>query len=262
MEKRSELITTALGKTKEILLPSGNIVVIREQNGEDDTILTNAKDSAEGISFDKFICSIVISSKQHGDKAITLADIKNMRLRDKYAILFESRIFSLGGLLTYQYIWGEKEKPVSYEEDLTTYIWDYTKPFPQEGDENYFEYRIEPYPENVSEVELELQSGKVIKFNFLNGESEIYLSTLTDDVKSINSQLIARDIKIKGPDGAWVKIHNFRQFSSRDMMEIRSAVKKYDSEFQPFSEIEHPTNGKKAIVNLTVTLDFFLPVLI
>lgn len=258
---REQAISEAIGKTKEVTLPSGNVVLIREQTGEDDSILTNTKSSSEGNSFDKFIAAIVVSSKKHDNKQLTLQDVTKMRLRDKYAILFNSRIFSLGNILQFEYTWEGNKLPTAYEEDLNQYVWDYSKPFPKEGEQDYYKYRIKPYPEKGDIIEATLSSGKEISFNFLDGQGEIFLSRLNESTRNINSPLRARNLKIKGPDGNYHLVELFKEFTSKDMMEIRSLVNKYDEEYFPLTELVNPETNEITFINLTVSLDFFFPLL-
>ena len=73
--------------------------------------------------------------------------------------------------------------------------------------------------------------------------------------------LKARNIRLKQPELTYMKVETFTIFSARDMLEIRSGVKRFDLEITLNSEIEHPKNGMSEILSLTQIPDFFFPVL-
>ena len=255
-------LSTVQGSTHRFMTPSGDYITIREQNGKDDDIISNSGKAQDGTSFNEFLSGIIVKSERLGGKP-SPKDILDFPLRDKYTILIQSRIFSLGNRLEFKYNWGtdilKDEK--SYEVDLNIYIWDYEKEFPKEGDEGYNNERIPPYEGSETFFELELSSGKEVRVYFLNGHSEKYLLDLPEKDQTANSPLLARNIQIKRQSGKFGKVQTFEDFSARDMAEIRSGVYSFDPEINLFSHFENPSNGLKESLPITSIPDFFFPVL-
>lgn len=252
-----------VGKTKEFITPTGDVITIREQNGNDDDVLSNIKSAKEGKSFNKFIQGIVLNSLRYGG-TLTDDNVMDMPVRDKNFILIQSRIFSLGNEVEFKWNWGTQEKPdfKPYMEDLNDYIWDYALPFPKEGEENYNKERVEPYQTEDTFIELTLSSEKVVRFDYLNGRGEKYILECRDkDNLSINTSLLARNFRLRNLNGNFDIIQNFSCFSSMDMKEIRSYLSKYDREFELMSDITHPKTGITESVSLIQLPDFFFPLL-
>lgn len=231
------------GQTKELILPSGYKVTIREQNGNDDDILSN-KHLAEDLSnIDHFLSSLIINTNLPFAKGNRLSpgDIPNMVLRDKYYIIFASRVHSIGSELKFSFDWGKNSGgKITYTEDIGNYIWDFSKPFPQEGEEGYNPYAIEPYEDNPYELkEIELSSGKLLRFNFLNGFSEKELLKEPIERQSRLSEIRARNLQQKLEDG-WKKVENFTFFSKKDMTELNFIINNLDSPFNGLTDIENP----------------------
>ena len=247
----------------EFITPSGFSVIIREQNGEDDSILSNVALAKDSNSINSFIQSIIVWSSigQGPLETMTMAQIMDMRLRDKYFILMFSRIFSIGPILKFPYQWGEELAPVEYEEDLVPYIWDFSKPFPKPGEPDYFVDRIKPYPVGVDQplCSLELASGKKIQYKFMDGHSERYLLKLPEFQSNINSRIVARNLEL-WVDSKWVKVENFKMFSPADMRELRNSLEEVDEQYDGIIEIKNPYNdGEKVNLNLLAIHDFFYP---
>lgn len=256
-------LSTVQGKTHRFMTPSGDYITIREQNGKDDDIISNSGKAQDGSSFNEFLSGIIIKSERLEGKP-SPKDILDIPLRDKYTILLQSRIFSLGNIMEFQYNWGDDviKELKNYEEDLSLFTWDYKLKYPTEGEEGYFDQRIPPYNGSENFFELELSSGKEVKVDFLNGHSEKYLLELDENNQTANSPLLARNIRLKQPEGKYMKVKSFHVFSARDMAEIRSGVNSFDPEITLFSNFEHPTNGMKESLTITAIPDFFFPVLI
>jgi hypothetical protein len=241
-----ELLTTTINT------PSGDKYVIRETTGADDDRLSNLSLDPSDIIHNYLL--YIIQSK-NGVKVV-LGDIEKMKLRDKYSILIQSRIFSLGKMLSFSYDWptGKEE----YEVDLTDYVWDYSKPFPEEGHPDYFSERIKPYPEdpNINRV---LSNGLEIKMDFLTGEGEKYLLNLTPDKRTINRKLIARNLMIKDENGAFVPVKSFDNISSRVSNEIRNICEKEDPDINGWVFISNPQTMENLTISLLEIRDFFFP---
>lgn len=247
------------GNIKELLTPSGDHIIIREQNGNDDDVLSNTKSARDGSSFNLFIQSIIVHSSKHNGM-LSLDEVIKLPLRDKYFILIASRILSLGEELSFKYNWGTESEPDEqhYTEDLSLYLWDYDKEFPDENSPDHFVERIRPYPTKDTFMEFETPSGKTVRIDYLNGEGEKYLLGLGENDFSVNSILKARNIRLKQGD-TYIPVKNFSVFSASDMRDIRSSVMEYDKEVNIMSELTHPTTGEKTQVSLIALPDFFFP---
>lgn len=252
------------GRCKVVLLPSGNSVIIREQNGEDDDIVSLSSNRQKGIHINLLIARLVVWY-EGTDGLINLDQIKSLWVKDKLAILIESRIMSLGNILEFTYDWGEKIGTVKYEEDLSKYIWDYTKPVPQFGEENYFKYRIPKYVETdlpVRFIRTEGNDGivKTLRFSRMDGYSEEYTATIDRSDFSKNKELIARNLEWN-IENEWKKVLNFSQFSAREMRDIRTAVKSFDPDYIPDTELTNPQDPSMIIpINILTIPEFFFPV--
>ena len=246
------------GEKKTLLLPGGYQVIIREQNAKDDETLSNVLLAKDVSNINLFITDIIVYNHLTNAKQ-TLEDTVKMRLRDKYFVLIASRIFSLSQTLKFEYDWNiNGKKPVKYEEDLNLYLWDYTKPIPKEEDQNYFQYRIKPYPDvqttpEIMTLELEIGEKKYL-IDYLNGYSESELVKLTEADYNINSELKARNFRTE--DGKTVDL---KALPAKVMVDIRRVLSKVDDKFEGLSDITNPYTGKVASVPLLGIHDFFYP---
>lgn len=261
MEPNLEKLREVHGEILELVTPSGYKVIIREQTGEDDDILSNAKDVLDATSSNRFLSGIVLHCDYTDNGKLNLDDARNVKLCDKYFIMIASRIFSLGQIVKFSYTWPDKLE-VDYEEDLGLLIWDYhdeKKPFPVEGDKDYWKYRIPPHPfGKEANREITLESGKIISYAFINGVGEKWLMDLPEDRQSVNVELLARGIEQKiGKD--WVKVQNFKKFTPREMIEIRKDVEKNDTNLSLISDLEHPHTKQVIQYPIMGSPDFFFP---
>ena len=250
-----------IGKTIDFVTPSGKNVTIREQNGDDDDLISNQYHAKNGNHLNMFIAAIVVSTDMTPNGKLSAKDVLNMKVRDKYAILIQSRCFSLGKEIRFEYDWGSDQGgKVEYTEDLSQFIFDYSNPdYPMIGDEGYFEYRIRPYLNgDESGREFELSSGKKVKYKYITGVAERKLLELPPAQLSKNTELKIRDVE-QFVDNAWHKMESFRFFKPQDMKELRDDVKMHDPDTMLASELENPRTGE--IVNFPIILapDFFFP---
>jgi len=255
----------AYGNVKLILTPSGFHVAIREQNGEDDDILSNVSLMDDGTAYNAFIAAIIVGCSEIPTLQGNLSEVLKLRPRDKYFILVSSRIFSLDNLVTFHYDWSDKVR-VTYTEDLTNYIWDYTKDFPYDSsDPNYFKYRIKPYEvgglEGMEPQTFALSTGKVISYTPLNGEAEKYFIKLPNSQLSINAELKARKLSLRTGNEVSV-IENFRGFTATEMREIRTNIDRVDPRYDLLTDIENPETKEVVPMSLVGLPDFFYPRLI
>tara|TARA_R100000656_G_scaffold113262_1_gene85560 strand:+ start:58 stop:840 length:783 start_codon:yes stop_codon:yes gene_type:complete len=249
------------GQTKELTTPSGFKVTIREQNGNDDDIISNANDAKDLTNLDKFISSLVIKTDLPYaiNNRIPLKDMGKMLLRDKYFIIFASRIHSISKDMDFTFQWDNEHEPVHYNENLEIFIWDYSKEFPSKPeDEGYYKHKILPYPKDAHDkIEHVLTSGKNIRFELLKNKGEKYLMKL--DSITRNSAFKARYLERK-IDNDWVTVENFSQFTKKDMSEISKLIKDIDPDFTGITVLENPDNpGEEINFPIMKTESFFYP---
>jgi len=255
-----EKLRSFYGKIHEFITPSGYTMIIREQNGNDDDVITKTGNSNIN-SINAFIQGIIIYCELFPDvQQLSMAQLMALKLRDKYITLLQSRIFSLGNILNFSYDWKVPGRPpFDYTEDLNKYIWDYSTPFPQLGDKEYFKYRTKPYANGLEiEKELLLSSTKKVKYQYLSGISEKTLLDRVDNDITINDELRARGFQWE-VKGTWMIVENFKDFSPKDMIEIRNDVNAVDEKMQSLTEIENPLNGTIVTLPLLGISDFFFP---
>jgi len=261
--KDLEKLTEAYGDVQTLTTPSGHMVTIREQTGEDDDILSNAKGVIDGTSTNKFIAGIVVQTDLTENGKMNLDTARNLKLCDKYFIMIASRIFSIGQTLKFTYEWPEpKGLEVDYEEDLGLYIWEYhneAMPFPGPEDEEYYKYRIKQHPHGKDESrKITLASGKKVRYNFMNGVAEKYLMELPQDRQSVNAELFSRGVA-QEINKAWVPVQNFKGFTPNDMRELRNDIKANDPDLALITELYHPVDGSRVDYLIVGTNDFFYP---
>ena len=241
---------------KEFKTPSGHRVVIRQQNGDDDDVLSNGVDAFSGEATSKFLSGIIIDSDFNKKGVLTPNDVSYLRLSDVYFLIIASRIYSIGQILNFEYQWETNENPIEYEEDLGLYIWEYEKAFPFKGDD-YYKYRIKPIAKELIRS-FTLSTKKEISYEYINQIGERYLMNLAPKDQSKNQELFARNIKLKTPSG-YTKLETFKAFSPLEMREIRADLQKHDPTLEIFSELEHPTSGQIVPFPIVGTPDFFFP---
>jgi len=262
-----EQLTKLHGRIHVFTVPSGYKVAVREQNGEDDDIVSNAALTETGQSFNIYLSGIIVWTTKGNGGPATPEFIMAMKMRDKYVALIQSRIFSLGWKLKLQYSWPKKdkenEKAIDYFEDLRRYVWDYgnkKKPFPEEDDDKYYAYRIKPYknPEEI-ERQISLSSEKLIKYDYADGNYEKYLLELPVENDSYNKIYRGRNLQIKNGE-VWEVVKNFKKFSANDMKDLRKDLQTYDPDLAILSELKDPDSGQVVYVEIMANQDFFFPV--
>lgn len=266
MTPKKEGLTTeelAYGKLASFQLPSGYNVTIREQNGNDDDIISNQATGKDLTNLSILISSLVIDTDLPIAKngKLSIQAVRSMLLRDKYFILFASRIHTAGNIINFSYDWGEgKGGVVNYTDDLNNFIWDYNKSLPEQGTPEYYKYRILPYDHELAykKQEYTLASGKNIRFNLLDGDSELYLLNLPLDQMTKNRELRARNLEEK-VNGVWTKVENFVFYTKRDMVELNKFVSKVDPSFNSITELENPTTSEIVYFPIISAPDFFYP---
>lgn len=247
------------GEVQQVKLPSGMLVIIRDLNGEDETIISNVKLTQERKSFDAYLSNIVVAV----DGVVgnpSFAQVKSWKLRDKYATLIFSRIMSIGEEVRFQYQFPKDETPLTFVENLSRYVWDYNTPFPKKGEDNYDVERIPPYDSSLSsnERELELTSGKKVRYLYANGVTESYMLDRLEEELHKHTELLARQLSFF--DGkAWIRVQNFKMFSIKDTREIWNDINTNDRAYNLVTELEHPRTDEMQIIPIVGIQDFFFP---
>lgn len=234
---------------KQFFGPSGFQYEIREENGADEEILSNLASIKKGTNISEFISAIVVDTNFTESGKLTVEDVLNLPMLDRYAILLQSRIFSLGNMLEFVYEWPNIG-PVRYEQDLEELIFeDYGHAIPEE------EKKAKPnalpvYPDlevaiacNFKDYEVTLSTGKTIKFDYLNGNSEKYLLGIPEDKQTRNSDLMARNLHLK-VGNHWDRVEKFSVFSIKEMAEMRKVISELDPVWLGLTEVENPETGE------------------
>ena len=262
MDDNLNKLKAAHGEIKQLISPSGFSFVIREQNGEDDDILSNGAGALDGTSAANFLAGIVIKTDYTTTSRLSQEDAMSLKLCDKYFLVIASRIFSIGQFLKFEYEWEDLAIPQGYEEDLYLFIWDYGDPknkFPEEGHKDYQPFRIPPHPHAKEKgLEFTTSTNKVMKFTFSNSYSEQFLGALPIEKQSKNNELKARKLSQKVQD-KWIEVESFKNFTTTEMRDIRNAVFDADPILEIFSEIKHPTTKAKQFLPVLGQPDFFYP---
>lgn len=250
-------------RTMEFIAPSGFKYVIREQNGEDEDILTNPKDARDLTNLIKFVASLVVDTNYTKSGKLTLEDAKNMPLLDKYCILIQNNIFSLGGKLEFDHTFQDGST-FTFEQDLKELVFeDYTE-FPTDEELNAKPDAVPYYPlmpngdiTKIMGITHTLSSGKEVKFDVMTSSSEQYILRLPEEKRTRNAELMARNLRLQ-VNGNWEKVTNFRSFSMADMKELRKIISEVDPVFAGTVVLENPRDPNiKELYSLLGNPDFF-----
>lgn len=247
-------------RTITFFVPSGYQYEIREQNGEDEEILSNPKDLKDLMNFTKFIQAIVVKTDFTQSGKLTIQDVLKMPVNDRYCILFQSRIFSLGDTVEFSFTWNEGGK-VEYEQDVNELLFDdYSENARASLTEEQLNAKpdaIPFYPEGKTfQFEITLSTGKNVRFNLLDGEGERKLVSLPKEKQTRNSPLLCRNLELE-VDGKWEKVQNFSIFTVKETHEIRKRVLEVDPTFEGAVDIENPTNGETLRFPIITAPGFF-----
>ena len=252
-------------------LPSGYSCEIREQNGEDEEVLSNPATIKNFMNINEFIAGIVINTDFTASGKLLVQDVLKLPLLDRAVILINSRIFSLGEELEFNYTWprpnGSKDRAeFTYTQNLRDFVFeDYShKPSDEEFDAKpdavpYYlldEDSNNPGKVKLTDIPFTLSSGKEIMWDVATAASEQYLMKLGIDHISRNKDLIARNLRLK-VGGSWEKVQNFKLFSVKDMAEMRKEILSCDPTFTGNTDIEDPITHSKTQVSILAVPTFF-----
>ena len=241
------------------IAPSGSSYTIREQNGNDDDIISNAVEAENLMNISRFIAAIVESTDIMGTpRKLTAQEAHNLPSLDRYCILMQSRIFSYGSELEFTEEWGDKQE-VEYTQDLHTYLFDYGEDPTEEGlNEKPFAIPYYPNGKKVKDLTFATRSGKDLKLDLMNGAGEAFVVNLPLEKQTKNSTILARNLQLM-VDGKWETVQNFSLFSTKDMSDIRKFINENDPVFEGFTELVNPlTKQVKRRYLLTIN-SFFYP---
>lgn len=244
------------GKLKTFIVPSGKSFTIREQNGEDDDILSNEEDARNSLNISKFISAIVVKTDATATGKLTWEQAHNLPSNDRYAILINSRIHSLGENMEFTYDWQDGKGPLSYEQNLSDYLFEDYSLLPTEEEVAMKPDAIPYYPITDPQIELALSSGKLVRYKLLTGAAEAKYLEIPESQRSKNKLLTVRSLELK-VDDSWVKVESFQVFSPIDMYEMRKSVIDNDPTFTGRCEIEHPTTHEKGYISIIAMPSFF-----
>ena len=236
--------------------PLGNIFTIREQNGDDDDILSNPTTQKGLMNLSHFISAIVLD--MDGNGKITVDQALNLPANTRWAIILNSRIFSIDPMLEFTYDWGrELGGVVAYEQDLRDLLYNYEN-LPTEKDIESKPDAIPYYTVKTStDLEILTKSGKSLLFDLASGSSEAYVVGLEPERQTKNQELVSRNLRLKVGE-KYEKVENFKMFSVKDMAEIRRAVFAADPPFTGEVEIQNPNYPNlKTKVNIFGVENFF-----
>lgn len=238
-------------------IPSNFQVTIRETNGEDETNLSRIKNAKTGEAMAIFLAGIIIATTIPGQEKPTATQVQAWKCNDKYYCLLKSRMFSLGDILKFKWVWPEDPNPVTYTEDLKQFDRDLSK---DSGDDSNDRTKIRMYPlREAIGREIQLSSGKKIRYEFLTGVGEKQSLDIPENETNNNTELIIRNLQWYNDQGIWINIENFGIFSSREMVAIRKDIIDHDIRFEMQISIENPYTGKMNYIPAIIINDFFYP---
>lgn len=261
MSTQNEEVFQIPGRTKKVILPSQFNITLREQNGDDDDIISRIGNSNDGTAVHKFLASIILDSSLQPGVKLNHIDISKWKSNDKYWALVESRIHSLGNIVKFKHTCSNDkcncETP--WEENLEDFRQPFNKTALKSDEEGYSPYLIKPYPNKLETgKEFTLSSNKKIKYQYKTGESESKLLAMKEDDISKNTELIIRNLEIFN-GGQWIGVSSFNIFTSKDMSEIRKEVEENDPKFEGISKLTCPKCGNVDHISLLVQADFLFP---
>lgn len=250
--------TYFLNRELTFVAPSGSEYTIREQNGEDDDILSNPSTSSNLMNISNFISAIVTSQNYFPNKKrLSPEDALKLPCNDRYAILINSRIHSIGNIVEFYHDWGGTLGKVFYEVDLNDLVFNKTFTEVTEEELNAKPEAIPLYPSSkLTDIPFSV-GDKEFLFDALTGEGEQYQLSLPLDKRTANQKLIARNLRLKVGNN-YEKVTNFKMFSVKEMGVIRKTVASNDPLFSGNTKITHPSNESLVdYVNILGLPNFF-----
>lgn len=249
------------GHLREFTAPSGYKYTIREQNGADDDVLSNAAEASTLMNISRFLAGIVVKTDYTPNGKLTAEDVHGLPVLDKWAILFNSRIHSLGSTLEFEFDWGkEGGGKETYEQDLEEFLFNYAET-PNEEELLSKSDAIPYYPmgKKFTDLEFTTSQGHNFKFDLLTSYGQVHVAQLPLEKRTKNVMLTVRNLRME-VDGKWDKVTNFSMFSVREIAEIRNHVNSMDPTFQGTTKIQNSRYPDMVTeISLLQANDFFYP---
>ena len=229
--------------TMTVILPTSRKVTIREQNGNDEDVISRVGDSSNNTAIAKFLAGIIIEPKTSWQQ------VMKWQSQDKYVLLLQSRIFNLGDTLSFKHTFEDGTEE-TFEEDLSVYTIDNT--------DN--KYAPKSYPLGLeTEVEFTTSLGKVVKYTLLNSDGEAYNMGKPEGSASRNDIFRCRFLSVKDHNtkSGWKVVEKFYDFKPIELSEIRKNIMENDPTFDMLMEISHPVSNQKVLVPMIQYTEFF-----
>lgn len=235
-------------RTKEVLLPTGLTVTIREQNGNDDDTISEV--ATNGVtSFSKFLSDIIIAPRRY-----TQSEIERWKTCDRYYLMLASRIFTFGPEFTFEHEFKDGTKE-TFDQDLGEFM---SVDFKDEEDSN-FPYRAKAHQAGEeTNITVTLTSGKKVKYDYMNGAAESLASKNVGNTPKRNDEFRFRNLQLLIGE-KWQTVLNFKSFSAGDMRELRAHVRDNDYEFAPIMVLTNPNTGQEEHTPVIGYEEFFFP---
>lgn len=259
------------GELHQFALPSGRVVTTREPNGDDEEILSKKSLTASGDNILIYMASIIVEDSIDG-KNPTKDKIAAWKTRDKYYFLLMQRILTYGHDLIFKYAFqnDDTNTMVEIQEDLRIftlpdYIWKEQKADPNNEDQ-MMEVVVDVkrhasacksyIDENASMVEFEID-GLKFRFKHLDTNLESVALASTEEVTK-NSKLRDRHLEVL-ENNLWRPVTYFKQFSSKQVAQMRKKVLELDAEFSPQFIIASTNGNYKDIIDVFTVPTFYYP---
>jgi hypothetical protein len=257
--------------TEKITLPTGRVITIREMNGEDEVSLSQTTQLRTREHLNVFLSRITqeadpqdVDESGQPLKRYTPNQVAQWPLADKYYAALAARIISLGPDLNFNVTFqgrDENRKGYDFTENLTkfyTTLDKYHELTPEELSALDPD-AAKPYPKGRQMVhEHTLSSGKQIRWELLSSYGEKLLLQRPADELSKSDEILARKLEILR-EGKWFLLENLRQFTSRDLVEIRGFFEKYDLKFTMPLSVTSPKTGITESIPAITLEEFFFP---
>ena len=244
----------AKSRTLDVVAPDGITYTLREQNGNDDDVLSTLGDARNNTSLDKFLSGVIV-----GPKKLSWEEIhKTMGSATKYYLVMRSRIFTHGSIVTFKHKF-EDGTIQEFEEDLTIFDRDLSKEPKEDEVENPEIDRIQRYPEIPFRLTQALVIGeKKIRYQLMTSEVEAVTMGIPRENISKNDELRARKLT-QLIDTRELVIQNFRDFSASDMKAIWAHIRENDINFSLVTKVQTKDKKSTEYTSLLTVPEFFFP---
>lgn len=250
------------------MLPDGVTIRVREMNGEDEVALSKVNNVQSGNALPIFLSQIIIDTDEKlegGRKRYTEDEISEWPSNKKYYAAIMARIHSLGWKLNFNFKFDNETSKLPgggfpYEEDLRIYTaplekWHELLP---EQLEKVHPLAIRPY--TSSQNTLNLKFGDIeVRLERLSSYGEKLMLNKNQGDLSKKDEFLVRKISVKRPGAPdFMLIESMREFSARQMAEMRAEIQKFDPPFTAPVQLTSP-KGTYTEVPVVTLPEFFFP---